>query len=72
MGGAYGEEGVNDVGLDGAERFVPDHDEDLLLFLQVDEVSEPGLLGQPAGEDGVRLQDGSRGYSVYCVCVCLL
>lgn len=42
------EEGVNDVGLDGAERFVSDHDEDLLLLLQVDEVTEPRLLGQSA------------------------
>lgn len=41
------EEGVDDVGLYGAERFVSDHDEDLLLFLQVDEVTEPRLLRQP-------------------------
>lgn len=40
---------MNDVGLDGAQRFVPDHDEDLLLFLQVDEVPKPRLLSQPAG-----------------------
>lgn len=45
----HGEEGVDDVGLYGAQRFVSDHDEDLLLFLQVDEVPKPGLLSQPAG-----------------------
>lgn len=48
----YREEGLNDVGLDGAERFVPDDDEDLLLFLQVNEVAEPGFLGEPAARDG--------------------
>lgn len=42
------EESVDDVGLDGAQRFVSDHHEDLLLFLQVDEVPKPGLLGQSA------------------------
>lgn len=42
---AYGEEGVDDVCLDGAQGFVSDDDEDLLLLLQVDEVSEPRLLG---------------------------
>lgn len=46
---AYGEEGMNDVGLNGAERLVSDHNEDLLLLLQVDEVTEPRLLGQSAG-----------------------
>lgn len=40
----YREEGVDDVRLYGAERFVSDHDEDLLLLLQVDEVTEPRLL----------------------------
>lgn len=39
--GAYREEGLDDVGLDGAEGLVFDDDEDLLLFLQVDEVAEP-------------------------------
>lgn len=48
---AYGEERVDDVRLYGAERFVSDHDEDLLLLLQVDEVTEPRLLGQPAGSN---------------------
>ncbi len=38
---------MNDICLYGAERFVSDHDEDLLLFLQVDEVTKPGLLSQP-------------------------
>lgn len=40
----YGEEGVDDVCLYRAERFVSDHNEDLLLLLQVDEVTEPRLL----------------------------
>lgn len=44
---------MHDVGLDGAERFVPDHSEDLLLLLQADEVTKPRLLGQPAGGDSV-------------------
>lgn len=38
---AYREEGLNDVCLDGAEGLVFDDDEDLLLFLQVDEVAKP-------------------------------
>lgn len=42
---------MDDVGLYGAERFVSDHDEDLLLFLQVDEVTEPRLLGQSAEKE---------------------
>lgn len=45
-GETHREEGVDDVGFYGAERFVSDHDEDLLLFLQVDEVTEPRLLSQ--------------------------
>lgn len=55
---------MDDVGLDGAERFVPDHDEDLLLLLQVDEVTEPRLLGQPAGGDGASLQKPPAGVAV--------
>lgn len=39
---------MDDVSLDGAEWFVFDHDEDLLFFLQVDEVSKPRLLSQSA------------------------
>lgn len=39
---------MDDVRLYGAQRFVSDHDEDLLLLLQVDEVTEPRLLGQSA------------------------
>lgn len=49
---------MHDVGLDGAERFVPDHSEDLLLLLQADEVTEPGLLGQPA--EGARVPLGNK------------
>lgn len=50
---AYGEEGVDDVCLDGAQGFVSDDDEDLLLLLQVDEISKPRLLGQSGGgQDG--------------------
>lgn len=45
---------MDDVGLYGAERFVSDHDEDLLLLLQVNEVAEPRLLSQSGG-DGLRL-----------------
>ena len=41
---------MDDVGLDGAERLVSDHHEDLLLFLQADEVTEPRLLRQSAEE----------------------
>lgn len=46
---AYGEEGVDDVCLDGAQGFVSDDDEDLLLLLEVDEISKPRLLGQSGG-----------------------
>lgn len=42
------EKGMDDVRLDGAERLVSNHNKDLLFFLQADEVTEPGLLGQPA------------------------
>lgn len=45
-GSAYREEGLNDVRLDGAEGLVFDDDEDLLLFFQVYEVTEPRLLGK--------------------------
>ena len=56
-GGRYREEGVDDVGLDGAQRLVSDHDEDLLLFLQADEVTEPRLLGKSV--------DGGEGFRQY-------
>lgn len=49
---AYGEEGVDDVCLDGAQGFVSDDDEDLLLLLEVDEITKPRLLGQSGGGDG--------------------
>lgn len=45
----YREKGLNDVRLDGAERLVFDDNEDLLLFFQVDEVTEPGFLGKSKG-----------------------
>lgn len=45
---AYREKSLNDVRLDGAERLVFDDNEDLLLFFQVDEVTEPGFFGKPA------------------------
>lgn len=43
---AYREEGLNNVCLDGAEGLVFDDDEDLLLFFQVYEVTEPRFLGK--------------------------
>lgn len=43
---AYREEGLNDVCLDGAEGLVFDDDEDLFLFFQVYEVTEPRFLGK--------------------------
>lgn len=46
---AYGEEGVDNVCLDGAQGFVSDDDEDLLLLLEVDEISKPRFLGQSGG-----------------------
>lgn len=52
---AYREEGVNDVCLDGAEGLVFDDDEDLLLFFQVYEVTEPRFLGKP-----VYIKDGEK------------
>lgn len=39
---------MDDVGLDGAEWLVLDQNKDLLLFLQADEVTEPGPLSQSA------------------------
>lgn len=42
------EKGLDNVGLDRAEGFVSDQNEDLLLFLQTDEVPKPGPLGQSA------------------------
>lgn len=47
----YRKKGLNDVCLDRAERFVSDDDEDLLLLLQVDEVTEPGFLGKSVQKD---------------------
>lgn len=46
---AHRQEGMDDVGFDGAQGLVLDDQEDLLLLLEADEVPEPGLLGQPAG-----------------------
>lgn len=42
------EKGLDDVSLDRAEGFVSDQNEDLLLFLQTDEVPKPGPLSQSA------------------------
>lgn len=56
---------MDDVRLYGTERFVSDHDEDLLLLLQVDEVSEPRLLRQSGG-DRLRLeQTGAAFLHIY-------
>lgn len=41
---------MDDVGLDGAERLVSNHNKDLLLFLQADEITEPRLLRQSVKE----------------------
>lgn len=45
---AHREEGVDNVCLYGAQRLVSDHNEDLLLLFQINEVTEPGLLCQSA------------------------
>lgn len=73
---AYGEEGVDDVRFDGAQGFVSDDDEDLLLLLQVDEVSEPRLLGQ--SEEGRERRSHDPGQLMVgknffkkCMCVCV-
>lgn len=42
----YREKGLNNVCLDGTERFVSDDNEDLLFFFQVDEVTKPGFFGK--------------------------
>ena len=47
----YREKGLNNVCLDGAERLVFDDNEDLLFFLQVDEVTEPGFFGKSVGKE---------------------
>ena len=55
---------MHDVRLDGAQGLVPNHDEDLLLLLQVDEVPEPRLFRQPAGGEGgerEREREGREG-----------
>lgn len=55
--GAHRQEGVNNVGFDGAQGLVLDNHEDLLLLLQVDEVPKPRLLGEPGQGGG----GGGRG-----------
>lgn len=70
---AYGEEGMDDICFDGAQGFVSDDDEDLLLLLQVDEVSEPRLLGQSEARrshDPGQLMVGKNVFKK-CVCVCV-
>lgn len=62
----YGEEGVDDVCLYRAERFVSDHNEDLLLLLQVDEVTKPRLLSQPEGMKTERDHDWFQNISLIC------
>lgn len=62
----YGEEGVDDVCLYRAERFVSDHNEDLLLLLQVDEVTEPRLLSQSEGTKTDRDHDWFQNISSTC------
>lgn len=62
----YGEEGVDDVCLYRAERFVSDHNEDLLLLLQVDEVTEPRLLSQSEGTKTDRDHDWFQNISLTC------
>lgn len=62
----YGEEGVDDVCLYRAERFVSDHNEDLLLLLQVDEVTEPRLLSQSEGTKTDRDHDWFQNISLMC------
>lgn len=42
---------MNNVCLDGAERFVFDNNEDLLFFFQVDEVTKPGFFGKSARKE---------------------
>lgn len=60
----YREKGLNNVGLDGAERLVFDDNEYLLLFLKVDEVTKPGFLGKSVG----RRQDINTFTSYICAC----
>lgn len=62
----HGEEGVDDVCLYRAERFVSDHNEDLLLLLQVDEVTEPRLLSQSEGTKTDRDHDWFQNISSTC------
>lgn len=55
---------MNDVCLDGAERLVFDDNEDLLLFLQVDEVTKPGFFGKSVGKD--KNKNSLSAVSLYC------
>lgn len=47
-GRTHREKSVDNVSLDGAEWLVLDQHKDLLLFLQADEIAEPGPLSQSA------------------------
>lgn len=46
---------MDDVGLDRAKRLVLNQNKDLLLFIQADEVTEPGPLSQSANKGGIDL-----------------
>lgn len=53
--GTHREKGVDDVSLDRAEWLVLDQNKDLLLFLQADEVAEPGPLSQSANKQVINM-----------------
>lgn len=59
---AYREKGLNNVCLDGAERFVFDDDEDLLLFFQVDEITKPGFFGKSVSIEKEKKHRWSAAY----------
>lgn len=48
---------MDDVSLDRAEWLVSDQNKDLLLFLQADEVAEPGPLSQSANKQVINMTD---------------
>lgn len=58
--GPHRQEGMDNVRFDAAERLVLEHEEDLLFFVQRDEVPKPGPLGQPECEESDAKGSGRR------------
>lgn len=46
----YGEKSLHNISFDRAQRLVLDHHEDLLLFLQIDEIPKPRFFRKSENE----------------------